>query len=79
MGDTSSMSKDQIFRFRLDEADRQRLDALAKHYSAPAATVVRILIAEKAREIGFVVAEAPPPSLPIAPTKKASKAKTPKP
>jgi hypothetical protein len=75
MGDTSSMSKDQIFRFRLDEADRQRLDALAKHYSAPAATVVRILIAEKAREIGFVVPDATPPSPTATKPKKTAKPK----
>ena len=54
-----SMSKDQVFRFRLDDADRLRLDALAKHYSAPAATVVRILVNEKARELGLVVEAEP--------------------
>lgn len=47
------MSKDQIFKFRLDEVDRIRLDALAKHYSASAGTVVRILVNEKARELGL--------------------------
>ncbi len=33
-----------MFKLRLDAQDRQRLDALAEHYSAPAATVLRILI-----------------------------------
>jgi hypothetical protein len=64
MRDTvSGMPKDQIFRFRLDDADRLRLDALAKHYSAPAATVVRILVNEKARELGLE-AEQPKPAAP---------------
>ena len=62
------MSKDQIFRFRLDEVDRIRLDALAKHYSAPAATVVRILVNEKARELGLTDEEPKK-----APKKRASK------
>ncbi|MBK8212421.1 MAG: hypothetical protein IPK71_01610 [Myxococcales bacterium] len=58
----AGMSKDQVFRFRLDDEDRLRLDALAKHYSAPAATVVRILVNEKVRELGLDVAgEAKPP------------------
>ncbi len=84
MSDTlATMSKDQIFRFRLDDADRQRLDALAVYYSAPAATVVRILVNEKARALGLELSakasppdQAAPASAPT-PTKKASKAKTP--
>lgn len=57
-----TMAKDQTFRFRLDDDDRRRLDALARHYSAPAATVVRILVAEKARELGLEAAQAPAPA-----------------
>jgi len=44
---TAAMAKDKTFNLRLDEKDRERLDAVAEHYSAPAATVVRILIKEK--------------------------------
>jgi len=41
------MTKDQTFRLRLDTADRERLKAVAAHYSAPESTAVRILIKEK--------------------------------
>lgn len=43
-----AMAKDKTFNLRLDEKDRARLDMLAEHYSAPGATVVRMLIKEKA-------------------------------
>ncbi len=41
------VSKDQTFKLRLDEQDRERLDAIAAHLSAPAATAIRMLIKEK--------------------------------
>ena len=44
---TEAVTKDLMFKLRLDDHDKKRLDALAEHYSAPAATVVRILIKEK--------------------------------
>lgn len=43
----ADVSKDQVFKLRLGAEDRERLDELADHYSATAATVVRILIKEK--------------------------------
>lgn len=48
---THDVTKDLVFRLRLDEDDRASLDEVAAYYSAPAATVVRILIKEKLREI----------------------------
>jgi antitoxin component of RelBE/YafQ-DinJ toxin-antitoxin module len=39
-----TMAKDKTFNIRLDEQDRMRLDEIAAHYAAPAATAVRILI-----------------------------------
>lgn len=42
------MKKDKTFNLRLDEQDRARLDRIAAHYSAPAATAVRILIKREA-------------------------------
>jgi hypothetical protein len=36
--------KDLVFKMRLDEQDRNRLDEIARQYSAPAATAVRMLI-----------------------------------
>ena len=47
MQTATTMAKDKTFNLRLDEQDRARLDMLSAHYSAPAATVVRILIKEK--------------------------------
>lgn len=41
------MAKDRTFNMRLDDEDRERLDLLAKHYCAPAAVAVRMLIKEK--------------------------------
>lgn len=38
------MTKDQIFKLRLDETDRARLDAVAKHHEMTAAQVVRLLV-----------------------------------
>lgn len=40
-----------MFKMRLDAEDRERLDAVAAHYSAPAATAIRILIKEKCDSI----------------------------
>jgi hypothetical protein len=51
MHPTETMTKDLMFKLRLDEADRERLEKLAEHYSAPAATVVRMLIKEKHDEV----------------------------
>lgn len=74
MGTLAGMAKDHVFHFRLDEVDRARLDALAAHYSAPVATVVRILVAEKFRELGLEVPPAPASaSSPARPKKGAKK------
>jgi hypothetical protein len=43
----NTMTKDQTFKLRLDEEDRARLESVAKHYSARAATAIRWLIKEK--------------------------------
>jgi hypothetical protein len=55
------VTKDLMFKLRLDAQDRERLDAVAAHFSAPAATAVRMLIKQKYDEIkarhGFTDAE----------------------
>lgn len=56
---TQPMSKDLMFKLRLDAQDRARLDAVAAHFSAPAATAIRILIKE--RYDAIVAHPAPPP------------------
>jgi hypothetical protein len=48
-----AMAKDLMFKLRLDEEDRKRLDAVAAQYSAPAATAVRMLIKEKYDALGL--------------------------
>lgn len=49
----SAMAKDQMFKLRLDAADRARLEAVAEHLSAPAATAIRMLVKREADAIGF--------------------------
>ena len=44
---TENVAKGLIFKMRIDEADKARLDKLAEHYAAPGATVVRMILKEK--------------------------------
>jgi predicted DNA-binding protein len=55
------MTKDQNFKMRLDERDRERLETLAEHYSVPAASVVRILLKREADAIAREALTAPNP------------------
>jgi len=48
---TPSMAKDLMFKLRLDEEDRRRLRVVADHFSAPAATAVRMLIKKEYDEL----------------------------
>jgi hypothetical protein len=50
------MTKTLMFKLRLDDADRERLDRVAEHYSAPAATVIRILIKKEFDALGLAAA-----------------------
>lgn len=54
---TTSMPKELMFKLRLDETDRARLAALAEHYSAPAATVIRMLVKRDADAVGIVASK----------------------
>jgi hypothetical protein len=47
MMQTHPVPKDLMFKLRLDAQDRERLEAVAAFYSAPAATAIRILVKEK--------------------------------
>lgn len=48
------MSKKSLtFQIRLDEADRKRLDVIAREYCAPAATALRILIKKESDRIEY--------------------------
>src|SRR5258706_6700306 len=53
MVQTEPMAKDKTFNLRLDEDDRKRLEMLSEHYSAPLATVVRIIIKNEIDRLGF--------------------------
>ena len=57
-------TKDLSFKMRLDDEDRARLGALAEHFSAPAATVVRMLIKEKFLEVAGQLALPGAPPVP---------------
>lgn len=48
------MARDLVFQLRLDEEDRDRLDALAKHYAAPRATAVRMMIKQVFDQLGLL-------------------------
>jgi predicted DNA-binding protein len=41
---TEQVAKNQQFNLRLDADDKERLEVLSKHYAAPAATVIRMLV-----------------------------------
>ena len=47
MVETAAMAKDRTFNLRLDDEDRARLEVVAHHLSAPAATAVRMLVKER--------------------------------
>jgi hypothetical protein len=47
MMQTHPVPKDLMFKLRLDGQDRERLEAVAAHYSTSAATAIRILVKEK--------------------------------
>ena len=47
MAHSETVTKDLQLKIRIDEADKRRLEDLAAHYSAPVATVVRMLAKEK--------------------------------
>lgn len=50
---TQDMTLDQVFKLRLEEKDRRRLDAIAAHYELTAAQTVRQLLKEKAITLGI--------------------------
>lgn len=50
---TQDMAKDQMFKLRLDDKDRARLDAIAAHYEMTAAQTVRTVLKEKAIALGI--------------------------
>ena len=64
------MAKTLMFKLRLDDADRERLDRVAEQYSAPAATVIRILIKKEFDALGLAGAAAPRPAAPAAPRRR---------
>ena len=52
MHTAQDMPKDLMFKLRLEERDRARLDALAAHYEMTAAQTVRTLLKERCTELG---------------------------
>ena len=58
------MAKGLTFKMRLDERDRERMNMLAEHFSASAATVVRILVNQKADALEREARESSKPAKP---------------
>lgn len=52
MHTVQDMPKDLMFKLRLEEKDRRRLDALSAHYEMTAAQTVRTLLKERCAELG---------------------------
>lgn len=50
MQNAGEMPKDQIFKMRLEDEDRKRLDSLAEQWSSSAADVVRQLIRQESEK-----------------------------
>ena len=49
------MAREQIFTFRVDTTERQLLSFLAQRFERTQSDVVRLLIRDKARELGLHV------------------------
>ena len=60
--------RERLFTMRMSEEEWQRADAVAKHFGLNLAGAIRMLLKEKARDLGVE----PPPS-PSAPKKSAAK------
>ena len=65
--------RDRMFTMRLSADEGARLDALAEHFGLNAVGTIRMLLKEKAREVGLEV-QAPKPQT-TAPTKPKKTAK----
>ncbi len=55
--------RERMFTMRLGKDESERLDALADHFGINAVGLIRMLLKEKARELGLVTA-APTPAEP---------------
>jgi hypothetical protein len=61
--------REKLFTMRMSSEEWARVEALAEHYGLNAAGLIRMLLKEKARDVGVDVAAAPSKRAP-APTKK---------
>lgn len=53
--------RERLFTMRMSEEEWARADAVAKHFGLNLAGAIRMLLKEKARDVGIEVAIAPPP------------------
>lgn len=71
MQSDASNLRERLFTMRMSEEEWQRADALAKHFGLNLAGVIRMVLKEKARELGVEPAPvAPPPARPAKPRKR---------
>lgn len=66
MQTASEQMRRHLFNIRFSEEEQARLDAICEHLGVNAANLIRMMLKEKARELGVepVVAPVAPPSKP---------------
>ncbi len=62
--------RERLFTMRMSEEEWQRADALAKHFGLNLAGVIRMVLKEKARELGVEPAVTVPPPAVKTPRKR---------
>lgn len=60
---TAEQVRRHLFNIRFSDEEQARLDGVCEHLGVNAANLIRMLVKEKARELGVEV-PAPPPSKP---------------
>lgn len=63
---TAELVRRHLFNVRFSEEEQARLDALCEHLGVNAANLIRMLLKEKARQLGVEPIPPPPPSRPRA-------------
>lgn len=69
---TAAPVRRHLFNIRFSEDEQARLDAICEHLGVNAANLIRMLLKEKARELGVEPAQSPPAAPPSRPRTKAA-------
>lgn len=65
----------ELFTLKMSRGERELADALAQHYGQPISVMLRLLMVEKARQLGLSI---PPPPAPRTRKKARSRSISPK-